>query len=876
MAQKRKTTGAARKSSKTKRSSTPSAAKTRSPRRPASTAVPKAAVRKAAAPKAAAPKAAAPKAAAPKAAARDSARPAGPAAASSAARNAPQRKARKRRAPAEQRRARAGRASNDGDNGANGTAVGKSLVIVESPAKARTIGKYLGPDYRVRATVGHVRDLPPKGLGIDVDKGFAPRYVPVQGKEKTLAELKSAAKDASHIYLATDPDREGEAIAWHVAESIKQRGLAPIQRVLFHEITRDAVQRAIRNAGDIDQKKVEAQQARRVLDRLVGYKTSPLLWKTIKKGLSAGRVQTVALRLIVEREREVRAFKPVEYWTVQAQLEKAKQSFTARLHQIDGRKPEIHNETEANAILSDLEGRKTFQVTDVRRRERRKNSSAPFTTSTLQQEGAKRLGFGSKKTMKVAQGLYEGIDLGTEGAVGLITYMRTDSTRVADSAAQQAQDYITTLFGKQFLANGLQLYGGGKNKANTQDAHEAIRPTDPTRRPEHIRKYLSADQYKLYELVWKRFMASQMAPAVFDTTTVDFDLGRYLFRATGSVVKFEGFLVLYREAHEEGDGKALEDEQALPVLDKSEHVPVKEIVPRQHFTEPPPRFSEASLVKELERLGIGRPSTYASIISTLADRRYVNLEQRRFTPTELGETVEKIMVRQFPDIFNVTFTSTMEQDLDRVEEGEATGRQVLEEFYTPFSTALGKVDVRELIAQAHDLSVLETERCPDCGSKLQAHGGIFGPYLACERRPDCKFTRRLGAHRKPAIPTDEKCHECGAPMVIRHGRTGEFLGCSKFPKCRGTRALPTGIKCPKDAGDIIQLRSKKGGRAFYGCANHPNCDFVCWNRPVKEVCPECGFEGAEARSTKARGEFRRCLKCANEWDVPAPVAAVAV
>ncbi|HET7583729.1 MAG TPA: type I DNA topoisomerase [Gemmatimonadaceae bacterium] len=772
-------------------------------------------------------------------------------------------------------RARSLKAAGNGDNGSNGSVAGKSLVIVESPAKARTIGKYLGPDYRVRATIGHVRDLPPKGLGIDVEKGFTPRYVPVEGKEKTLAELKSAAREASRIFLATDPDREGEAIAWHVAESIQQRGIAPIRRVLFHEITRDAVQRAIRNAGDIDQKKVEAQQARRVLDRLVGYKTSPLLWKTIKKGLSAGRVQTVALRLIVEREREIRAFKPVEYWTIQALMEKAGQSFISRLHQIDGKKPEIHNEREASGILADLKGKKTFQVTDVRRRERRKNSSAPFTTSTLQQEGAKRLGFGSKKTMKVAQGLYEGIDLGAEGAVGLITYMRTDSTRVAESAAQQAQDYIATLFGKQFLAPGLQLYGGGKNKANTQDAHEAIRPTDPTRRPEHVRKFLSADQYKLYELIWKRFMASQMAPAVFDTTTVDFDLGRYLFRATGSVVKFEGFLVLYREAHEEGEGKALEDEQALPVLEKNENVPVKEIVPRQHFTEPPPRFSEASLVKELERLGIGRPSTYASIISTLADRHYVTLEQRRFTPTELGETVEKIMVRQFPDIFNVTFTSTMEQDLDRVEEGEATWREVLEEFYTPFSAALGKVDVHELIAQAHDLSVLETERCPECGSKLKAHGGIFGPYLACERRPECKFTRRLGAHRKPAIPTDEKCHECGAPMVIRHGRTGEFLGCSRFPKCRGTRALPTGIKCPKDGGDIIQLRSKRGGRAFYGCGNHPDCDFVCWNRPVKEPCPECGFEGAEARSTKARGEFRRCLKCGNEWDVAAPAEAVA-
>ena len=759
------------------------------------------------------------------------------------------------------------RARSDGDGvaGDNGSSAGKSLVIVESPAKAKTIGKYLGPNYRVRATVGHVRDLPAKGLGIDVEKGFKPTYVPVPGKEKTLAELKSAAKVASRIYLATDPDREGEAIAWHVAESIKQRGGAPVQRVRFHEITRDAVQHAIGNASSIDEKKVAAQQARRVLDRLVGYKTSPLLWKTIKKGLSAGRVQTVALRLIVEREREIRAFKPVEYWSIEALLEKDQQRFLARLHLVDGKKPEIGDEATATAIVNDVKERETFPVTDVRRRERRKNAAAPFTTSTMQQEAAKKLGFGSKRTMRVAQQLYEGIDLGAEGAVGLITYMRTDSTRIAESAALQAREYLTTLFGKEFLAARPQLYGKA-GQANTQDAHEAVRPTDPTRRPEHVKKHLSPDQFKLYELVWKRFMASQMAAAVFDTTTVDFNLGRYLFRSTGSVIKFEGFLVLYREAHEEGDGRALEDEQALPVLNVGEQVPLVEIIPKQHFTEPPPRFSEASLVKELERLGIGRPSTYASIISTLVDRHYVLLEQRRFTPTELGETVEKIMIRQFPDIFNVAFTSNMEGELDRVEEGEVGWQRVLEEFYGPFSKSLSKVNVEELIAQAHDLSMLETERCPKDGGRLVPKGGIFGPYLACENRPACDYTKRLGPERKPAIPTNEKCHECGAMMVIRHGRAGEFLGCSRFPKCRGTRPLPTGVKCPKDGGDIIKLRSKKGGRAFYGCANHPACDFIAWNKPVLETCPDCGFEGAEVKSTKARGEYRRCLKCGNEWE----------
>ena len=755
------------------------------------------------------------------------------------------------------------------------TIAGKSLVIVESPAKARTIGKYLGPSYRVRATVGHVRDLPEKGLGIDVEHGFKPTYVTVPGKEKTLAELKSAAKIADRVFLATDPDREGEAIAWHVAETIKHKGAAPVRRVMFHEITRDAVQNAIRNATSIDERKVEAQQARRVLDRLVGYKASPLLWKTVKKGLSAGRVQTVALRLIVEREREIRAFKPVEYWSIEALLEKDGQRFTAKLHQLDGNKPEITSENAARAILADLENRKTFTVTNVRRRERRKNSAAPFTTSTIQQEAAKKLGFGSKRTMRVAQDLYEGIELGPEGAVGLITYMRTDSTRVAESSALQARDVLTGLFGADHLAAGPQLYGKAQ-QANAQDAHEAVRPTDPSRRPDQVRKFLTSDQFKLYELVWKRFMASQMAPAVFDTTTVDFDLGRCLFRSTGSVIKFDGFLALYRETHEEGEGRALEDEQALPVLVVNENVPVREITPHQHFTEPPPRFSEASLVKELERLGIGRPSTYASIISVLADRHYVTLEQRRFTPTPLGETVAKIMVHQFPDIFNVAFTSNMEGELDKIEEGEMGWRRVLEEFYGPFSQSLDKANIEDLIARAHDLSVIEKERCPKDGGRLVPKGGIFGPYLACENRPDCDYTKPLGRDRKPAVLTDEICHQCGARMVIRHGRSGEFLGCSRFPKCRGTRALPTGVKCPKDGGDIIQLRSKRGGRAFYGCVNHPNCDFVVWNKPTLEQCPDCGFVGAEMKSTKARGEYRKCLKCGNEWDVaavPEPAAA---
>jgi len=753
-----------------------------------------------------------------------------------------------------------------------------SLVIVESPAKAKTIGKYLGRGYRVRATVGHIRDLPEKKIGIDIENGFEPEYVTIPGKEKALADLKVAARDSREILIATDPDREGEAIGWHVAGQMRRKNGAPIRRVLFHEITKEAVHAAIARAGDIDERKVEAQQARRVLDRLVGYKASPVLWKTVKKGISAGRVQTVALRLLVEREREINAFTAVEYWTILATLSKDGQEFSAKLHHIDSKKATIPDERSAAEILANLRGRETFGVTDVKRRERRKNPAPPFTTSTLQQEAAKKLGYGSKRTMRLAQDLYEGIDIGAEGAVGLITYMRTDSTRISETSAMQARDYAEMLYGKNYLSSAMQLYGDAKAK-NTQDAHEAVRPTDPSRRPEHIERYLKPDQFKLYQLIWQRFIASQLAPARFDTTTVDFDLSApandtadplpYLFRATGSVMKFDGYQKVYKETREQGDGhgRALEDEQPLPPVEVGEHVPVRSITPSQHFTEPPPRFSEASLVKELERLGIGRPSTYASIISTLVDRRYAQLEQRRFFPTKLGDQVERVMVKSFPDIFNVTFTSHMETDLDRVEEGNVNWRIMLKDFYGPFATSVAGADIDALIAEAHDLSALETDRCPVDGGRLVARGGFFGPFIACENHPkECKYTRPLSGERKPAQLTDQMCHECGEAMVIRHGRSGDFLGCSKFPKCRGTRSMPTGVKCPKDGGDIAVRRSKKRGKAFYGCANYPACEFVIWDKPVAEVCPECGYAGAEMKSNKTRGEYRRCISCANEWE----------
>ena len=808
-----------------------------------------------------------------------------------AAKKATRRPAGKVAATAKSRRAKAAPV----DEGLEaGSATGAALVIVESPAKAKTIGKYLGRGYRVKATIGHVRDLPPKKLGINLAKGFEPDYVTIVGKEKTLADLKEAAKDASAVYIATDPDREGEAIGWHVAEHLtggaKHKTKVPIHRVLFHEITKDGIKAAMARPRAIDIKLFEAQQARRILDRLVGYQASPILWKVVKKGLSAGRVQTVALRLIVERERDIRAFRPQEYWSISAELEKGAQRFGAKLHAIDEKKFEVHDSLTAHAIVDDVrlaaermardlarDARGTlgvFPLTDVKRRERRKNPAAPFTTSTLQQEAAKKLGFGSKRTMRLAQDLYEGIELGKdEGAVGLITYMRTDSTRVAESAALQARDVVRELYGESYLANAPQLYGSDKKpNANTQDAHEAVRPSEPSRHPDHVRRFLRDDQFKLYQLIWQRFMASQMAPAVFDTTTLDFafsgEKSQYLFRATGSVVKFPGFLALYRESREEGDGKALEDEQALPVAAVGDRVPVHGVTPNQHFTEPPPRFSEASLVKELERLGIGRPSTYASIISTLVDRRYTLLEQRRFTPTSLGESVERVMVKQFPGVFNVGFTSEMEGELDKIEEGELPWRRVLKDFYGPFGKALDDVDVTGLIAEAHDISALATEKCPKCGGKLVPKGGFFGPFVACENHPkQCDYTRPISGEKKPVQLTDYKCHECGEPMVIRHGRSGDFLGCSKFPKCRGTRSLPTGVMCPKDGGELAQRRSKARGKVFFGCENYPTCEFVCWDRPVKEMCPECGNLGAEAKANKTRGEYRRCLKCLNEWDV---------
>ena len=750
-----------------------------------------------------------------------------------------------------------------------------TLVVVESPAKAKTIGKYLGRGYTVKATVGHIRDLPAKELGVDVAAKFKPKFVTVTGKQKAIAELKAAAKEADEILIATDPDREGEAIAWHVREQVGKNN-GNVKRVLFHEITKQAITEAIKHPIKIDGRKVEAQLARRILDRLVGFKVSPLLWRAIKTGLSAGRVQTVALRLIVEREDAIRKFIPVEYWSITAQLDKAGHAFDAELHKVDGHKPEIPNEAAATAIVNASKA-KPFVVTDVKRKERRKRPPAPFTTSTLQQEASKRLGYSSKRTMQIAQGLYEGVELGDEGAVGLITYMRTDSTRVAASAVEQARAWVGKNFEKAYLPEAANFVGGTTNP-QAQDAHEAVRPTDVEKTPDEMKRYLKPDQLKLYTMIWQRFVGSQMSPIVYDTTTVDFDLGTYLFRSTGSVIKFDGYHRLYTEAREENE-RTLDDLPPLPDLSVGDKVTLKAIVPAQHFTEPPPRFSEAALVKELEKLGIGRPSTYAQISSTLVARHYVSVEDKRFRPTELGETVNKLLVPRFPDIFNVEFTSEMEGELDRIEEGELTRTQVLDGFWTPFEKRLTAVKPEEMIGEAHDLSKIAEMRCPECGSEVVVKAGRFGPYIKCTQanpdKPECKWTQSLRKKRAPDKPTDEKCEKCGRDMVIKTGRFGEFMACTGYPKCKNTKPVPLGVKCPKClVGDLAEKRSKRG-RTFYGCNKYPMCDFTTWNKPVPDVCPSCGNPGAQQKTTKARGTWNICLKCGTEFTPPEPAPETA-
>ena len=800
----------------------------------------------------------------------------------------------------------------------------RSLVIVESPAKAKTINKYLGRNYSVKASLGHVKDLPKKELGIDVAHGFEPTYEVIPGKHKVVTELKKAAKEAESVYLAADPDREGEAICAHLAEVLGRTKAEhkKIFRVLFNEITPKAIKAAFEKPGQIDMHLVDAQQARRVLDRLVGYKISPLLWDKVRRGLSAGRVQTVALRLIVEREREVRAFVPKEYWTIHALLEAAElPQFEAKLVKQKGENLEISSEAEAQRVVAAVE-RARWQVAAVAQKEKRRYAPPPFTTSKLQQAAYNRLRYTAKRTMMLAQRLYEGVELGEEGSVGLITYMRTDSVRVSADALTQVRDLISSSYGVNYLPEKPNFY---KSKKDAQEAHEAIRPTDAARTPEQVRAYLDDDLFKLYQLIWQRFVASQMLPAVFDQTTIDISAGDYLFRASGSVMKFDGYLAVYQvtKEEEEKDEEIEGEGRALPRVSEGETLRLEKLRPEQHFTEPPPRYTEATLVKELEEKGIGRPSTYATIISTIVEREYVSKDQGRFTPTMLGEKVSDLLVKSFEDIFDVGFTARMEEELDEIEEGKLPWKRSVKEFYDRFEEDLeqakgemesykagiptgekcekcGQGELLERISRhgfflgcsrypecdyTRDLSPevaaeeveseAVTEYCQNCGREMTIKRGRYGPFLACTGYPECKTTRRL-AHgtrraRQPDEPLDEKCPECGSQLVRRHGRYGEFIGCSAYPKCKYIRAKTLGIACSKcGTGELVERMARKGRRRiFYGCNRYPECDFTTPRKPIAEPCPKCGAVFIVEKRSK-KGTVRACLKEGCDWEVAVP------
>jgi DNA topoisomerase-1 len=821
----------------------------------------------------------------------------------------------------------------------------KGLVIVESPAKAKTIQKYLGKGFVVEASLGHVKDLPKSTLGVDIDNEFETEYIVIPGKEKVLAKLKKLALSADNIYLAPDPDREGEAIAWHLAEELgeekkgkkkkkKKDGDEPdrIRRVTFNEITKRAVQEAFEHPRDIDQNLVDAQQARRVLDRLVGYQVSPLLWDKVRRGLSAGRVQTVALRLIVEREREIKAFQKVEYWTIDAHLAGPKPpAFDARFVGKGEEKVEVNNGEDAEKIRAALETA-DWLVRTVDRKERRRNATPPFTTSKLQQDSSRKLRFSVKRTMMIAQRLYEGVELGEEGSVGLITYMRTDSTRVSNEALVEVREYITAQYGAPYLPESPNTY---KEKKAAQAAHEAIRPTSAIRHPDQIKQYLKEDEYKVYKLIWQRFVASQITPAVFDQTTVDIDAKSgaetFWFRVTGSVLKFDGFLKVYEESKDGKDEEEEELKHKLPALEPGQKLTLRELKPEQHFTEPPPRYNEASLVKELEERGIGRPSTYSAILSTIQERQYVQKIGGKFSPTEIGLVVTDLLVENFRDIFDVQYTARLEEELDEIEEGKETWTDALAEFYKRFAKDLRYAEkhmenikrmekptdekcercgsplvikwgkhgsfyacssydkenpesctfTKENPINLPDLDsadIQETtqeEYCENCGRVMVLKRGRFGQFMACTGYPDCKTTRRLDQGKKvPDIPLDELCPKCGRNMMIRHGRYGEFTTCSGYPECKYVKQNFIGVKCPlcKD-GDLVEKKARKGN-TFYGCGNYPKCKFTSAGKPLAEPCPTCGSEYLVEKFLKA-GPVVACpnKECEYEREIPVEAAS---
>jgi DNA topoisomerase-1 len=797
----------------------------------------------------------------------------------------------------------------------------KSLVIVESPTKAKTIGKYLGKQFVVKASLGHVKDLPKKNLSVDVEHNFEPHYEVIEGKKKLIAELKAAAKGMDSIYLAADPDREGEAICYHLQEELNGSKKGPkFFRVMINEITANAVKKAFEKPGSVNLHIVDAQQARRVLDRLVGYKISPLLWDKVRRGLSAGRVQTVALRLIVDREREIRAFIKREYWTIDVQLNAKKPPvLTARFTKKNDEAIELPDEGSTKSLLDQLDGSK-YLVHSVSTKEKKRNPVPPFITSTLQQESSRKLRFSVKRTMMLAQRLYEGVELGSEGSVGLITYMRTDSTRVSPDALDEVRGLIKDRYGAPFVPESPNIY---KTKKDAQDAHEAIRPSSARRTPEELAPYLQEDELKLYRLIWMRFVASQMMPAVFDQTTIDVaakgkDGATYMFRATGSVPKFKGFLEVYEEGKDQKDSDDEELKNRLPLVTEGEELRFKSIEPEQHFTEPPPRFNEATLVKELESDGVGRPSTYASILSTIQEREYVKKDAGKFVPTELGMLVTDLLLENFKNLFDITYTARMEEELDEIEEGKMDWREAMSEFYERFQKDLDHAErhmtdvkrmeeptgedcekcgkplvikwgrfgkfiactgypecsnTRELPpdpASAEGLSEQDAqEYCENCGREMVLKKGRFGQFYACSGYPDCKTTKQIGGTQKKSdVPLEEKCPQCGNHLVLKNGRFGEFTACSTYPKCKYVKQKTIGVPCPNcSEGEVVERRSKKG-KTFFGCNRYPDCDFVAWGKPIQEKCPDCGSSyliekwlkaGAVAQCPNGECKFKKPL-----------------
>lgn len=769
--------------------------------------------------------------------------------------------------------------------------MGKSLLVVESPAKARTLSRYVDPSFSVVATVGHIKDLPPRELGVDIEHGFKPKYSVISGKWKVIKELKSATEKVDAVYLAPDPDREGEAIAWHVADEVA--GEKKTLRVLFHEITKKAVQNALQNPIVLDRNKYDAQQARRILDRLVGYLISPLLWKKVRRGLSAGRVQSVAVRLICEREEEIRRFESKEYWTVHALLEGSQPPpFTAALLRIRGKKAEVPDETHASEIKKGLEA-ETFRIQKIEKKRTKRNPPPPFITSTLQQEASRVHRFAPKRTMKIAQKLYEGVPLGDEGPEGLITYMRTDSTRISQEAVQQARSYIGATFGSEYLPASPRVYRS--KKKGVQDAHEAIRPTSIDREPSQVKSYLTPEQYKLYQLVWKRFLACQMKPAELDQTRVDIEAGDCLFRATGSVLRFDGYRKLYEETSEP-DTKGNSEDGILPELKEGEVLTKKDIQLEQHFTQPPPRYTESSLIKVLEEKGIGRPSTYAAILSNIRDRQYVDLVERRLVPSELGELVNRLLVDNFPEILNVEFTANMESSLDEIELGRKDWMKVLGSFYEAFEKDLERaksdmLDVRKegtpteiecdrcgkpmvirfsatgpFLAcsgfpecknaksferdengkiQIREEETVEDQNCPQCGRSLQVKHGRYGPFLACTGYPECRYTRPLDrsgeAVEEAGEGQEQPCEKCGGKLVVKRARSGNrFWACSNYPRCKEAKPYRVGVACDRcGEGEFVE-RAGRNGRLFYCCDRYPKCKNSVPNRPVPTPCEACG------------------------------------